>query len=225
MDDLNVLLLKIAEARFWAKVDKRGPDECWNWQASRRVGGYGQFSFMKKPILSHRVAYMLANGSIPSGSDYHGVVIRHKCDNPSCCNPAHLEAGSQKDNVHDMIKRGRRVDGTRNGEHHPNALLSNEDRAAIVADSRGHSEVGRAYGVSPQVVFYIRKTWTPEREFKDGRSDSNKGGENPNSKLNDEDIRAIRGSDEKPGIVAKRYNITPDYVTMIRKRKVWKHVE
>lgn len=51
------------------------------------------------------------------------------------------------------------------------------------------------------------------------------GAANPNSRLTDDDIRAIRASTEKPGIVAKRFNIIPDYVTMIRKRKVWKHVE
>lgn len=51
---------------------------------------------------AHRLAYMLEVGPIPEG-----MVVRHKCDNPLCCNPKHLEIGTQKDNVHDTLNRGR----------------------------------------------------------------------------------------------------------------------
>lgn len=177
-----------------------------------------------KPWLAHRVAYVLTHGDIPDGSGYHGAVVRHKCDNPKCCNPAHLQLGTQKDNVQDMYERGRAVNNSPSGEAHGNAILNNAQREAIKADPRGHSEVARQYGVSPQVVFYIRNKWNQAAAYKDGRSETSKGATNPNSRLTEQDIRSIRASVEKPGAVAKQFGITPDYVTLIRKRKVWKHI-
>lgn len=58
--------------------------------------------FEKYRMAAHRAAYMLEVGPIPEG-----MVVRHKCDNPICCNPEHLELGTQKDNVHDTMNRGR----------------------------------------------------------------------------------------------------------------------
>lgn len=77
-----------AEERFWAKVDKSG--ECWNWTAYKMPNGYGQFSFLRRVRLAHRVAYEFAYGAPPSGMD-----VDHKCRNRGCVNPAHLQAVSR----------------------------------------------------------------------------------------------------------------------------------
>lgn len=93
--------------RFWSKVDRRGPDECWPWQErSRNEHGYGIFHVgaMGKVQKAHRVAYELATGVKLTPE----VKIRHSCDNPPCCNPAHLLPGTQADNLADMHRRGRR---------------------------------------------------------------------------------------------------------------------
>lgn len=96
------------EARFWAKVNRNGPihprlgTACWDWTGSQDAHGYGQIRIEGKAIKSHRFSYQLANGSIPTGAD-----ILHQCDRPSCCNPAHLFAGTAKDNSQDCIQKGR----------------------------------------------------------------------------------------------------------------------
>lgn len=93
--------------RYWAKVDKRGPDECWPWTAPLLPTGYGQIGVHgRRPAPAHRVAYELANGPIPKGG-----TIDHKCHNEdptcpggvckhrACQNPAHLRLTTQGANV------------------------------------------------------------------------------------------------------------------------------
>jgi hypothetical protein len=88
--------------RFWAKVDQRGPDECWPWLASTNQQGYGQINIDGRPHLSSRVALELTQGPLAPG-----LSACHHCDNPPCCNPAHLYAGTKADNMNDYLERGR----------------------------------------------------------------------------------------------------------------------
>jgi hypothetical protein len=88
--------------RVFAKIDRRGPDECWLWRGRKTVCGYGEVRFGGKSQLAPRVVYSLAVGPIPDG-----LYVLHRCDNPPCCNPAHLFVGTQRDNVADMMAKGR----------------------------------------------------------------------------------------------------------------------
>jgi hypothetical protein len=88
-------------ARFWSKVDRRGPDECWPWLGHLDDGGYGRVG--RGHFVASRVAWELHNeAQVPEGQR-----VLHSCDNPPCMNPAHLWAGTQKDNVQDAISKGR----------------------------------------------------------------------------------------------------------------------
>ncbi len=94
--------------RFWANVDKRGPDECWNWLLTPGAPGYGLLTIGRHfKRAAHRVSYELHHGEIPVLEGSHGGCVLHKCDNRRCVNPEHLFVGSQRDNIHDMINKGR----------------------------------------------------------------------------------------------------------------------
>jgi hypothetical protein len=88
--------LTVAE-RFWAKVDRRGPEVCWSWLGSRmKRKPYGQFYNGERLVLAHRFSYELLVGPIPDG-----LVLDHLCQNPSCVNAlAHLEPVTNGENIH-----------------------------------------------------------------------------------------------------------------------------
>lgn len=98
------LRVRLVEDRFWEKVDRRGPDECWEWQGARNSKGYGELGRAKgkKNEYAHRLAYRIHYGSISEG-----MFVLHRCDNPPCCNPRHLFEGTPQDNTDDMIAKGR----------------------------------------------------------------------------------------------------------------------
>lgn len=84
-------------ARFWAKVDKRGPEDCWLWQGQVRWDGYGRFVTMRKPQWTHRYSWELHNGR----KLVKGEMVLHACGNATCCNPSHLSLGTHQENMAD----------------------------------------------------------------------------------------------------------------------------
>ena len=84
------------EDRFWSKTDRRGPDECWLWQASVARGGYGMFRVSPTQNMNaHRWSYQHTFGALPS---HIRVDHQFHCDR-RCVNPAHLRAVTQKQNM------------------------------------------------------------------------------------------------------------------------------
>lgn len=89
--------------RFWSKVVRKGPDDCWIWTASTS-SGYGHFPdgiSVCNERKAHRIAYTLSNGSIPEG-----MCVMHLCNNPKCVNPNHLVLGTHQDNMDHMVESG-----------------------------------------------------------------------------------------------------------------------
>lgn len=118
--------LRTLSERFWAKMDVRGPDECWPWLGGSTKRGYGCIGeggrANHKQLLAHRVSWELHFGPIPEGKE-----VLHRCDNPPCQNPRHFFLGTNHDNHLDMVAKDRHV----RGERQPGAKLSDEAVEAI----------------------------------------------------------------------------------------------
>jgi len=135
-----------------ANSDKSG--SCWTWNGSLDKDGYGVAKLRGRRVeKAHRLAFRLHNGSIPDGA-----MVCHSCDNPRCCNPAHLFVGTALDNKTDCVAKGRHIKGR---SVHWKAKLTEADVIAIRADGRTSYEVADQYGVSAVNVQQIRKrnTW------------------------------------------------------------------
>lgn len=93
------------EKRVWSRIDKSSNTRgCWEWTGYCHSWGYGQISIKHKTYAMHRLMYEQFKGPIPDG-----LFICHACDNPKCCNPDHLWAGTQKENIQDCVRKGRKA--------------------------------------------------------------------------------------------------------------------
>lgn len=145
--------------RFWSHVSKS--DTCWHWTAARNQGGYGRLQLTGSPrkVLAHRLSYELHYGSIPEGTHVH---VLHRCDNPACVRPDHLYLGTDADNVHDMMGKGR--NWIPYGEEQWGAKLTRADVLEIrklAADGVTQTALSRQFGVCLSQVRNIvqRKKW------------------------------------------------------------------
>ena len=153
--------------RFWSRVDKGEPDECWNWRGTFEITGYGLASISGSTQRTHRVAWVLTNGPIPKHLRKRRYCVCHTCDNRACCNPAHLWLGTDGENAADMTAKGR----VAQGERHYMAKLTVEQVLDIRRDPRGARELAEQYQVSKATIYGVRhrETWrdlnanTPER--------------------------------------------------------------
>lgn len=92
--------------QFWLRVDKPLGWDCWIWTGCKNKAGYGRMflrSIKTRSITTHRFSYLISKGVIPEG-----MLVCHRCDNPSCVNPNHLFLGTHRDNVRDCMEKGRR---------------------------------------------------------------------------------------------------------------------
>lgn len=98
------------QEKFWAKAALDDKDVCWPWRGTKNTQGYGWIRFQGGNWRAHRLAWVFTVGKIPEG-----MLVCHKCDNPSCCNPKHLFLGTHRDNSLDKYAKGR--DNTRSKTH------------------------------------------------------------------------------------------------------------
>jgi len=102
-DALDPMPAGFVAERFWSRVDKREPEECWRWMGAHHSHGYGQMRFAARTHYAHRLSLWLATGKKPTRH------VLHACDNPECVNPHHLREGTPADNLIDAFIRGRKT--------------------------------------------------------------------------------------------------------------------
>lgn len=139
-------------ARFWKRVDRSSDAGCWPWLGFVEPGGgYGRTQLAGTMMGAHQAAYLLANGWRPTGRDTY---VCHHCDNPVCCRPDHLYAGTPTDNARDRVERGR--SNTRSGHRHPGAKLTADQvaelRARYAAGGTSYPKLAAEYGIHPQNI-------------------------------------------------------------------------
>lgn len=145
----------------WARISRKlaisgGPESCWEWQGYRTPLGYGLTHLCadgkRKTVSVHRTVYALLTGRELT-RDVH---LLHQCDNPPCCNPAHLREG---DHLQNMAERKTRGAGYPSGlDNHKSTDVSAEVVAAIRAEYRWHTQgrgtpaLAAKYGLGRSVV-------------------------------------------------------------------------
>lgn len=143
------------EERVWRRVDMSGGlDSCWEWRGAT-TRGYGAINkVVYGEGLVHRYVFKLATGLSPEA-------VMHECDNPACCNPLHLTAGTRKENNQQAWSRGLHP----MGERHTHARLTDAEVAEIrsrAAAGERQTDIARDYGVHQSHVcnivnFKVRK--------------------------------------------------------------------
>lgn len=206
------------------KVIKK--EGCWGWKASLTRFGYGEMHIGKrgvdyKHVNAHRVAYMVYKGEIPKGR-----FICHTCDNRSCCNPLHLFIGTPMDNMHDMIKKGRKK--VLVGSECPWAKINEETVLEVLELCKSGfncAEIGKKLNICKKQVSDIKR----------GRRWGHVGDRTGIKKikankilLNEEKVREIKQKFEAGARVVdivNEYGINRGTVDDIKKNKTWKHVK
>ena len=162
------LVVALREARRWANkpilrfweavaVSRPATDECWEWTKARTPSGYGHLVWGNKFTYAHRLAWELTHGPIPDG-----MCICHHCDNPPCCNPAHLFLGTYQDNTLDSVAKGRW--GGRSKLRKLTMEQALEIRRRWADGTASQAAMGREYGLSTGAIFALvhNKTYKAE---------------------------------------------------------------
>jgi hypothetical protein len=146
------------EERFWRFVQKS--DGCWIWTGNKSGPGYGRIAIGPKKlgyVQAHRLSWEMHNNQ----QIQDGMVVMHKCDNPSCVNPSHLMVGSYKENTQDMIAKGRKRTIAPVGEENGKAVLTIEQAREVKQSSLSMAALARKFGVSSNCIRGVRigRTW------------------------------------------------------------------
>ena len=182
-------------------------------------------------IQTHRFAYETVSGPIPLGTGYHGVCVLHRCDNPPCCNPAHLYLGTPAQNAEDCVTRQRNKPP--HGEDHWWAKLTEADVVEIrerYAAGEKQSTLADKFGVRQAAISRVvsGEHWPHSGgPLTDGRFRRARGEESPSAVVTEataiEILRRARAG-EKKARLASEFGVPRQVVYRLVSRRTWKHL-
>lgn len=182
------------------------PSGCWEWTLAPLRSGYGRLTIGAGTVLAHRLSYQLNVGPIPDGMD-----ILHSCDNRMCVNPEHLFPGTHRDNMDDMVRKGRQF-----------SKLSISEQAEIVAAPSVTLALAQKHNISRNRLYSLRKE---RRGVSEGRAG---GSRNGRALITEESVIRIfheRRSGRKVRDIACDLGLKTQVVSKVLRRVTWKHVE
>jgi len=200
---------------FWSKVDKRSPDNCWEWTATKDEFGRGLFRL--GPLYkAPRISFFLANGIDPGETD-----VCHTCDIPSCCNPAHLWKGTRRQNNDDRDEKGHQI--SHPAEEHGMVILTETQVKHVLTSPQSRRSLVLDMGVSEVTISAIRcnRLWRHIDRSKYQQPSRSR------ARLTKKDILEIRDAHSRGSTykeLATKYQTDRMNITSIIKRKTWKHV-
>lgn len=212
--------------RLWAKVNKNGPipshapdlGPCWTWTGATRNGGYGSIKIRGRRHCTHRVAWTMERGAIPGDMN-----VLHKCDNPPCVNPEHLFLGTDADNVHDMVAKGRQARGDTHSSRTKPEAVPRGDRHG----SRLHPETrprGDAHPARRRPDYLKRGDEHHARARPEVMA---RGERHGNAKLTQaivDEMRALRATGASYVELAARVGIDPSHARNICTGRAWRAI-
>lgn len=216
-------------ARYADRIIQGAADACWEWSGARASKGYGHGHRNGRHFYAHRAAFESVNGS----GSADGLVVRHRCDNPPCCNPGHLLSGTVADNCRDAIERGRL--NPVHGERNNTTKMSETDVLAarrMAADGVPICEIARRFpvGHGAMTALVTGRTWAHLPGAIAAPSKAIGAGARPgqNAKmLSAEKVAAIKsrlraGETNRP--IAADYGVSHITISAIRHERIWSHV-
>lgn len=236
-------------AYLWAHTDQTShPDGCWLWLLARDKNGYGLVKHQRRMRRAHRVAWEVANGvAIPTG-----LWVLHRCNRPSCINPAHLYVGNAQANADDREAAGHTRRGDNHdsrlhperrprGERHPHVKLTEatvlEIRRAAAAGEGTNGALATRFGVTLSTIQSIVSghTWAylgpavSTEHLREARRMAHARGEHGgNSKLTEAAVREMRrryaDGERKLARLARAFGVDPSTVKDIVTHQTWRHV-
>lgn len=150
--DLNIL-----RTQFFENIQVARPDDCHVWTGRCSSDGYGLMWCRKEGLMvASRLVWEYTHGPIPDGK-----LVCHQCDNPPCCNVKHLFLGTNKDNITDMVRKGRGAKGETSGKSKLTELTVIEIRKLYSTGNYTLVELGKKFNVSHQNISSVvkKETW------------------------------------------------------------------
>jgi hypothetical protein len=147
-------------ARLLSRCERQ-PNGCLYWTGPTDKYGYGRTTVDSQQWLAHRLIWELIHGAIPSG-----LHCLHSCDRPPCCEVSHLDVGTHRENMEQMVAKGRQARGSAHGNARLTAFQVWQIRRIIALGRFSNAEIAQIFGVSSALIHAIRerRSWTWLRE-------------------------------------------------------------